>query len=60
MGTNVYLKVDGVNVTESGSLSTFTINVKSGKYLRWYLDSQSGEVDALGTVYRRKIVTAEQ
>ena len=60
LGTNVYLKVDGVNVTESGSLSTFTINVKSGKYLRWYLDSQSGEVDALGTVYRRKIVTAEQ
>ena len=60
LGTNLYLKVDGSNVTETGSLTTFTINTKSGKYLRWFLSAQSGEVDALGTVYRRKVVTAEQ
>ena len=60
LGTNLYLKVDGANVAESGSLTTFTIDAKSGKYIRWYLEDQSGEVDALGTVYRRKVVTAEQ
>ena len=60
LGTNLYLKVDGLDVTESGSLTTFTINTKSGKYIRWYLEDQTGEVDALGTVYRRKVVTAEQ
>ena len=60
LGTNLYLKVDGSNVTESGSLSNFIINTKSGKYLRWFLSEQTGEVDALGTVYRRKVVTAEQ
>ena len=60
LGTNLYLKVDGTNVAESGSLNTFTIDAKSGKYIRWYLEDQTGEVDALGTVYRRKIVTAEQ
>ena len=60
LGTNLYLKVDDLDVTESGSLTTFTINTKSGKYIRWYLVDQTGEVDALGTVYRRKVVTAEQ
>jgi len=60
LGTNLYLKVDGTGVTESGSLNTFTISTKSGKYIRWYLEDQTGEVDALGTVYRRKVVTAEQ
>tara|TARA_R100001594_G_scaffold77860_4_gene112437 strand:- start:6091 stop:9576 length:3486 start_codon:yes stop_codon:yes gene_type:complete len=58
--SGIYLKVDGSNVTESGTLNTFVIDTKSGKYLRWFLAGQTGEVDALGTVYRRKIVTAEQ
>ena len=60
LGTDLYLKVDGSNVTETGSLTNFTIDTKSGKYLRWFLSGQTGEVDALGTVYRRKVVTAEQ
>ena len=58
--TGISIKVDGSAVTESGSLTTFVIDTKSGKYLQWYLNGQTGEVDALGTVYRAKIVTAEQ
>ena len=59
-GSELYLKVDDLNVTESGSLTAFTIDAKSGKHIKWHLENQTGEVDALGTVYRRKVVTAEQ
>ncbi len=61
----VYIKVDDATVSQgnhSGSFTTFTIpsSQQSAKTLQWLLSSQTGEVDALGVVYRRKIVTAEQ
>tara|TARA_Y100001973_G_C5203578_1_gene339694 strand:- start:1074 stop:4463 length:3390 start_codon:yes stop_codon:yes gene_type:complete len=67
LGTHVYVQIDGNNVTEtdnssaSGSVfSNFVTDTKSGKYVQWFLSGQTGTVDALGLVYRRKIVNAEQ
>ena len=60
--TGITVKIDGSATTESGSLTAFTVatNEASGKKLQWLLKGQTGTVDALGTVYRRKIVTSEQ
>ena len=60
--TGVAVKIDGTLATESGSLASFTVasGEQSGKHIQWILSGQTGEVDALGTVYRRKIVTSEQ
>ena len=57
----ISIKVDGSGATEDGSLSSFVLTSnQSGKKLQWIIQGQAGEVDALGTVYRRKIVTSEQ
>ena len=57
----ISIKVDGSGATEDGSLSSFVLTSnQSGKKLQWIIQGQTGEVDALGTVYRRKIVTSEQ
>ena len=60
--TGITVKVDGSATTESGTLASFTIATTeaSGKQLQWVLSGQTGTVDALGAIYRRKIVTAEQ
>ena len=64
LGTNVNIKVDDGSVTEtandgSNGYTNFIINTKSGKTVQWLLSSQSGTVDALGVVYRRKVPNAE-
>lgn len=64
LGTNVSIKIDDTAVTESANdggsgYTNFIINTKSGKTVQWLLSSQSGTVDALGVVYRRKVPNAE-
>jgi len=60
--TGVAVKIDDVLATEDGTLNNFEVasGERSGKHIQWILSGQTGEVDALGTVYRRKIVTSEQ
>ena len=60
--TGIAVKIDGTLGTEAGSLTSFTVaaDEQSGKHLQWILSGQTSTVDALGTIYRRKIVTAEQ
>lgn len=57
---NVSVKIDGANTTEAGTLNNFTISTPSGKVAQVFLTSQTNEVDGIGVVYRRKIVTSEQ
>ena len=64
LGTNVSIKIDDTAVTESANdggsgYTNFVVNNKSGKTVQWLLSSQSGTVDALGVVYRRKVPNAE-
>jgi len=60
--TGIAVKIDGTLGTEAGSLASFTVaaDEQSGKHLQWILSGQTSTVDALGTIYRRKIVTSEQ
>jgi len=60
--TGIAVKIDGTLGTEAGSLTSFTVaaDEQSGKHLQWILSGQTSTVDALGTIYRRKIVTSEQ
>ena len=53
--TGIYLKIDGSDVTESGSsLSEFAVDSQNGKNVQWRFVGQTADVDAVGTVYRRK------
>ena len=61
----IYLKTDGSAVSggnHSGTLTAFEVSEteRSAKHFQWLLEGQTGSVDALGLVYRRKIITAEQ
>ena len=56
----LYVQLDGSNVVESGSVTNFTTDTKSAKYMQWFLKGQTSTVDALGTIYRRKIIMADQ
>ena len=62
LGTNVSIKVDGSDVTETAvdGYNNFILSDKSGKKVQWILSAQTGTVDALGIIYRLKIPTAEQ
>jgi len=56
LGTNINIKLDGSAVTETGTLNEFTLSDKKGKHIQWVLSSQEDEIDALGTIYRRRPV----
>ena len=57
LGTNANIKVNGSNVTESGSISDFSIGSTKagtkGKYVEIVLTNQTGTIDAISLVYRR-------
>tara|TARA_Y100001951_G_C11248857_1_gene245110 strand:- start:516 stop:1028 length:513 start_codon:yes stop_codon:yes gene_type:complete len=56
----LYIQLDGNDVVESGSVTNFTADRKRGKYVQWFLKGQTSTIDALGTIYRRKIILADQ
>jgi len=58
IGTNVYVKLDGNNITESGTTSEFTGDSSDAKFAQIFLAAQDGaaSVDAIGTIFRRKPV----
>ena len=60
--TGITVEIDGSATTEAGSLTSFSVAATeaSGKKLQWLLNGQTSTVDALGTIYRRKIIMSEQ
>ena len=60
VSAGLYVQLDGSNVTESGSLANFTTDTKNAKYVQWFLKGQTSTIDALGTIYRRKKLLANQ
>jgi len=56
LGTNINIKVDGNNVTETGDIDDFRTSVKKGKSVQWILSNQASDasVDTLGMVYRAR------
>ena len=65
IGTGVNILLNGGSTTESindGSTgySNFIISPKSGKKIQWSFVNQSQSVDALGMVYRVKLLNSEQ
>lgn len=48
--------VDGSGVTETGSTSEWTVDSKDGKKCQIFLNGQTGDVDSIGIIYRRKPV----
>ena len=56
LGTNISIKVDGNNVTETGDIDDFRTSVKKGKSVQWILSNQASDasVDTLGMVYRAR------
>ena len=59
----VYAKVDDTSLTETGSLTDFTLGASQagirGKQLQIFLTGQTGSVDAIGTVFRRFILLSK-
>ena len=59
----VYAKVDDTSLTETGSLTDFTLGASQagtrGKQLQVFLAGQTGSVDAIGTVFRRFILLSK-
>lgn len=57
LGSNINVKVNGSNVTETGTVSDFSIGSKKagtkGKYVELVLTGQTGSIDAISLVYRR-------
>lgn len=54
LGTNTYVGIDGASVTESGSNAEFTVNNQDGKWVQWYFAAQTGNIDTIGTIFRRR------
>ena len=56
LGTNINATIDGASVTESGSLSEFSVSTKKGKKAQISLTGQTNYVDAIGVVFRRRSI----
>ena len=56
LGTNTYVKVDGVDVAESGNNAEFKVDNQAGKHVQWHFTGQTGTIDAIGTIFRRRPV----